>query len=82
MRTTVIIGCFLLGLTACQEPIKTAADIRGACDAFDAPVQPVLGKRSIDQRWIDKAVEAGVSACGWSRPRAVENVNRAVAAAR
>ena len=80
MRQVVQIGflalCLVLG--GCQDDVSVA-DIKGACDAFDAPVQPVIGKRRVDQRWIDRAIEAGVSACGWSRPRAVENVNRAIA---
>lgn len=55
-------------LGACAAP-PPAASVRGACDAFDRPLEPVLGKRRQDQRWIDKTIEAGVSACDWSRPR-------------
>lgn len=71
----VIVVAALCGLTACQERI-TAADIKGACDAFDAPGEPIYGKTRVDQRWIDKAIEAGVSACGWSRPKAKKIVNK------
>jgi hypothetical protein len=67
----------LLMLPGCQE--VQVADIKGACDVFDRPEQPVLGKRKVDQRWIDRAVEAGVSACGWPRPKAEQVVGRAVA---
>lgn len=71
----LVLGTLCLG--GCQDKV-TVADIKGACDAFDAPAQPVIGKRKVDQKWIDRAVEAGVSACGWSRPKAQEIVNRAV----
>lgn len=72
--TTVVTGLLLGG---CQHTM-TAADIKGACAAFDAPAEPVKGLRRVDQRWIDRAVEAGVSACGWSRPRALRNVKAAM----
>lgn len=78
MRRVMMIAGLALGLAGCNDDVKVAS-IQGACDAFDAPTQPVLGKRRVDQRWIDKAVEAGVSACGWSRPQAEKNVGRAVA---
>lgn len=81
MRQVILICVVACTLAACKDE-PTAADITGACSAFDAPVQPVLGKRRIDQKWIDRAVEAGVSVCGWTRPKAEEVVTRAVRAAR
>lgn len=62
----LIAACALLG--ACQT--NRATSIGGACAAFDAPAAVIRGRARQDQRWIDRTVEAGVSACGWSRPKA------------
>lgn len=75
MRQVALAALIALGLAGCHE--TSVADIRGACDAFERPEQPVLGKRKIDQRWIDRAVETGVTVCGWPRPKAEAIVARA-----
>ena len=76
MLKLTLAGAALLALTACQEQVGVA-DIKGACDAFERPDRPVLGKRKIDQRWIDRAVETGVTVCGWPRPKS-EDIVRTV----
>jgi hypothetical protein len=76
MSPFIILACAAGLLGGCQE--ASVADIKGACDAFERPEQPVLGKRKIDQRWIDRAVETGVTVCGWPRPKAEAIVARAV----
>ena len=50
MSPFIILACAAGLLGGCQE--ASVADIKGACDAFERPEQPVLGKRKIDQRWI------------------------------
>lgn len=82
MRQVILAGGLVLGLAACQMPDGRVVSIRGACDAWEAPTQPVIGKRRIDQHWIDKAVETGIRTCGWPRPKAQQIVARAVAGAR
>lgn len=77
MRGLILITVVTAALLGGCQHTMTAADIKGACAAFDAPREPVKGLRRVDQRWIDRAVEAGVSACGWSRPKAIKNVRQA-----
>lgn len=66
MRDVILLGVLAGALAACQAP--RVASIRGACDAFEAPARPVRGADPPSQRWADRTVEAGVSACGWPRP--------------
>ncbi len=76
MRKVILCGALVLTMGGCQT--MSAASIRGACDAFDRPGEPIRGLERKDQRWIDRTIEAGVSACGWSRPKARAVVNAAV----
>lgn len=45
------------------------ASVKGECKVFTAPGRVVVGKERVDQRWIDKTVEIGVTVCGWERDK-------------
>lgn len=74
MRAVAMMGLVGLALGGCVS--TDAASIKGACDAFEAPRQAVRGVSREDRRWIAGQVEAGISACGWSRPKAREIVRQ------
>jgi hypothetical protein len=64
---SVAIGASQMACVSASD--RRAASIKGACDSFVAPREVVLGKRRVDQKWIDGTIESGVSACNWPRPR-------------
>lgn len=75
MRQVVMVA--LLGLSVGGCVTTGAASVKGACDAFEAPQTVIQGISREDRRWIAGQVEAGVTACGWSRPKAREIAKRA-----
>jgi hypothetical protein len=65
MRLLLLAACSL-ALTACTT--TGPASVAGECKLFSDPGFAVRGERIIDQRWISKAQESGIAACGWKRP--------------
>ena len=41
----------------------------GECRVFERPEYVVKGAAPYDQKWVDGNIEAGVSGCGWDRPK-------------
>ena len=68
MRQVMVLGLLALALGGCMT--TSAASIRGACDAFEQPQYVVRGVSREDRRWIAGQIGAGMSACGWSAPKA------------
>lgn len=62
----IIAACLALG--GCGA--TTAASRSGVCAAFPAARHVVTATEREGQRWVDETVEAGVSACGFARPKA------------
>lgn len=55
----------LLGGCAASLPATTG----GECRVFTDPGFAVQGKRLKDKQWIGKTQEAGITVCGWDRPK-------------
>lgn len=58
-----IIGLAVSGCTSTRP-----ASVAGECGVFRDPGFAVQGKRPKDSRWIDGAIESGITSCGWKRP--------------
>lgn len=54
-----------LGGCAASLPATTS----GECRVFTDPGFAVQGKRLKDKQWIGKTQEAGITVCGWDRPK-------------
>lgn len=57
------------GLLSAGCPGHIPATTGGECRVFTDPGFAVQGKRLKDKQWIGKTQEAGISVCGWERPK-------------
>lgn len=62
-----VAGALFLAGCASGERFATITD--GACKAFEAPEHEIRGRTRHDDAWIAKQTEAGVTGCGWERPK-------------
>ncbi len=72
MHKLACLSCVIvmpLALAGCLMPPKPAS-VAGECKIFDDPGFVVRGERPQDRRWISKTTNAGVTSCGWPRPKA------------
>lgn len=74
-RCTLLLALFVCIHNAQCQHDGGPSTVKGACEIFEGPDRRIVGKTKADQRWIDKTIERGVTACDWLRPPAAERNN-------
>lgn len=71
MKSKMVMPIALLavGLLLGGCPGHIPATTGGECRVFSDPGFAVQGKRLKDKQWIGKTQEAGITVCGWGRPK-------------